>query len=98
VLAALGGQSAAAAIAGCTAQNLCNAQRRGRLPPSTFLLFTEELATRGLRAPPQLWGIKPLKKRRSKTRVHMTADYAHRSRVVQGAQIASTADKSRRRR
>jgi hypothetical protein len=79
VLAALDGPSEAAGIAGCTAQNLCNAQRRGRLPPSTFLLFTHELARRGLRAPPQLWGIKPLKKRRPDTRAHMTADYAQRS-------------------
>jgi len=84
VLEALDGPSEAADIAGCTPQNLCNAQRRGRLPPSTFLLFMDELARRGFRAPPQLWGIKPLKKRRSKTRAHMTADYAQGRRAAQG--------------
>src|SRR5262245_43554509 len=87
VLTALGGSSEAASIAGCTPQNLCNAQRRGRLPPSTFLIFTEELGRRGFRARPQLWGIKPLKQRRSGTRGHMAANYAQQPRAAQAADL-----------
>jgi hypothetical protein len=64
VLTALDGGSAAARIAGCTPQNMTNALARGRLPPSTFLIFADELAARGFRAPPELWGIKPHKRRR----------------------------------
>jgi hypothetical protein len=91
VLSALDGGSAAARLAGCTPQNMTNALARNRLPPSTFLIFTEELARRGFCAPSQLWGIKPLKKRRSNTRTHMTADYAQRSgnRARRGARHSS---------
>ena len=78
ILTALDGGSAAARLAGCTPQNMTNALARDRLPPSTFLIFTEELARRSFRAPPHLWGIKPLKKRRPDTRAHITADYARR--------------------
>jgi hypothetical protein len=64
VLAALDGGSAAARMAGCTPQNMTNALARGRLPPSTFLIFTHELERRGYRASPRLWGIKPPRRRR----------------------------------
>ncbi|MGY3277674.1 hypothetical protein [Bradyrhizobium sp. S3.7.6] len=58
VLKALGGGSAAARMfEGGTPQIMSNAIARGRLPPSTFLIFTEELRERGYRAPPELWGI-----------------------------------------
>jgi hypothetical protein len=50
VLTALDGGSAAARIAGCTPQNMTNALARGRLPPSTFLIFADELAARLSRA------------------------------------------------
>jgi hypothetical protein len=59
VLEALGGGTAAARLAACTPQNLTNALRRGRLPASTFLIFSDELERRGFRAPAELWGIKP---------------------------------------
>lgn len=58
VLEALGGGTKAARLAGCSPQNLSNAIRRGRLPPSTFVIFTEALRACGLAAPPELWGIK----------------------------------------
>ena len=48
VVDALGGGTEAANMVGCTPQNICNAVRRGRLPPSTFLIFTDELARRGV--------------------------------------------------
>jgi len=64
VLVALDGGSAAARIAGCSPQNMTNAISRGRLPPSTFLIFTKELAARGFNAPSELWGIKPAKRPR----------------------------------
>jgi hypothetical protein len=86
VVDALGGGTEAANMVGCTPQNICNAVRRGRLPPSAFLIFTDELARRGFRARPQLWGIKPLKRRPSGTRAHMAVDYAQQSEVAQGDQ------------
>lgn len=58
VVKALGGGSAAARmVLRGTPQGISNAVARGRLPPSTFLIFTHELAERGFRAAPELWGI-----------------------------------------
>ena len=84
VVDVLHGGTEAAGMVGCTPQNISNAIRRGRLPPSTFLIFTDELARRGFRAPPQLWGIKPLKKRRPNTQALMVADYAQPAGAAQG--------------
>jgi hypothetical protein len=66
VIDALGGTAAAAKMLGTKAalQSISNARARNRLPSSTFLLFTDELARVGKRAPPALWGIKPPRRRR----------------------------------
>lgn len=58
VLEALGGGSSAARIGGCSPQQISNGIARDRLPSKTFLIFTDELRSRGFRATPELWGIK----------------------------------------
>jgi hypothetical protein len=40
-------------------QSISNWRSSGRLPPDTFLIFSEELVARGFRAPSTLWGITP---------------------------------------
>ena len=65
VIDALGGGSAASRLAGLTPQSMTNARARGRLPYPTFLILSDELARRGLKAPAELWGIKPARKRRA---------------------------------
>jgi hypothetical protein len=64
VVDVLDGGTEAAGMAGCSPSNISNAIRRGRLPASTFLIFRDELARRGFRAPPELWGIKPAERPR----------------------------------
>ena len=67
VIDALGGTSAAAALASpgapggvCSLPSVSNWRVSGRLPPYTFLLFTTALNGRGYRAPSMLWGIAPV--------------------------------------
>lgn len=58
VIEAVGGLGAAKALTGKrTPQVVANWQRRGRLPPDTYLVFQKELSSRGFTAPPELWGI-----------------------------------------
>jgi len=65
VVDAVGGTFKAAEIAECKPPAISNAIARGRLPSPTFLIFDAELAERGFRAPPELWGIRsPRRKRR----------------------------------
>ncbi|WP_338826747.1 hypothetical protein [Bradyrhizobium sp. 27S5] len=65
VVDAVGGTFKAAEIADCKPPAISNAIARGRLPSPTFLIFEAELAERGLKAPPELWGIRsPRRKRR----------------------------------
>lgn len=64
VLDALGGGSAAARLVQSSPQSMTNARASNRLPYSSFLIFSGELARRGLQARPELWGIKPNRKQR----------------------------------
>jgi hypothetical protein len=70
VIDAVGGTAAAAALAAtasptgiCSLPSVSNWRSSGRLPPYTFLVFTNELATRGFRASSMLWGIAPVRER-----------------------------------
>jgi hypothetical protein len=67
VIDALGGTSAAAALASqgapggfCSLPSVSNWRSSGRLPSYTFLLFTVALNARGYRAPSMLWSIAPV--------------------------------------
>lgn len=59
VIDAVGGTTAAAQLADSSPQSVNNWRRSGRLAGDTFLIFSEELKERGLRAPLALWGMKP---------------------------------------
>lgn len=59
VLDALGGSTAAAALAGRNAKvaHASNWRAAGRMPPRTLLIFRARLAELGLTAPAALWGV-----------------------------------------
>lgn len=57
VIEALGGPAATARLTGRKDQHVWNWKRDGRLPAKTFLIVSQELQSRGLTAPPALFGI-----------------------------------------
>jgi hypothetical protein len=57
VIDALGGTGATARIARRTPQTVSNWRLVNKLPPQTFLTISQELRSRGMDAPPSLWGI-----------------------------------------
>jgi hypothetical protein len=70
VIDALGGTFAVARLTAKTPQEISNARRRGRLPPSTILVLREVLVARNIYAPASLWGaIEPRSGRLGKLRV-----------------------------
>jgi hypothetical protein len=56
VIDRLGGTFAVARLTGKKPQEISNARRRGRLPPSTILVLRDELAAIGCSAPASVWG------------------------------------------
>ena len=63
VIDAVGGTAAAATLTGSSQQSVSNWRSNGRLAPPTFLIFIAELASRGMTAPPSLWGIRAPRRR-----------------------------------
>ena len=57
VLQALGGEHAVAALTGSDYKNVEGWRRADRFPAKYFLVMTFALHTRGLSAPPELWGV-----------------------------------------
>lgn len=56
VIEAVGGATAAAALAGVSVPAVSNWKARGRIPPEKFFLFERELANRMMRADRTLFG------------------------------------------
>jgi hypothetical protein len=59
IVAAFGTTMAAARATRRPIQSVSNWRRRGKLPPATFLIFSEALAAKNMAAPCSLWGIDP---------------------------------------
>ena len=57
VINALDGLSSVAELTGKKAQHVWNWKHKGKFPPATFLVITQELHKRGFDAPPELWRI-----------------------------------------
>jgi hypothetical protein len=57
VIDALGGTKATAQSARRTPQAVSNWRVTNKLPAETFLTISQELRSRGMDAPPSLWGI-----------------------------------------
>ena len=55
---ALGGTKAVAVICRCTMKRVSN-WRKARIPSEFFLVLSEELRRRGLKAEPRVFGIQP---------------------------------------
>jgi len=57
VIDALGGTAEVARLVGRGAQAVANWRKRGSMPPEMFLIMSDALAARDLRALPALWGM-----------------------------------------
>lgn len=55
VIKALGGRSQVASLTNRTTQAVTNWKARQVFPPDTFVILTEALAEKGLKAPVSLW-------------------------------------------
>lgn len=60
VIDALGGTAVVARLLGLTMGAVTNWRATGRINSKFFLILSAALADKGLSAPPDLWGIRPL--------------------------------------
>jgi len=58
VIDALGGTAAAAAVLGMSRNGVSTWRARGRIPPDSFKIISEELCKRRLRASPAVFGFR----------------------------------------